>query len=227
MCPRKENRYSARRTSAPAPAVLLTLSLWLACLCMPDGAEAHRTNIFAWVEGDTVHTESKFSGGKDVQGAVIVVFDEEGNELLKGRTDDTGRFSFPVPATASGLRIVLEAGMGHRGEWRLSSAELGRTGQPQTPLSGGSGSAPVETVVPPLSQSTLSEERLRRIVDEALEEKLQPLFRFLAESRQDKTSFSDILGGIGYIVGLVGLAAYLRYRHTEKIRRPSDGATPR
>ena len=38
-------------------------------------AFAHKVTIFAWVEGDTVHTESKFSGGRVAKQAPIEVYD--------------------------------------------------------------------------------------------------------------------------------------------------------
>ena len=40
----------------------------------------------------------------------------------------------------------------------------------------------------------------------------------LAASQEKGPSMSEIIGGIGYILGLVGLGAYVRYR---KERRPS------
>ena len=37
----------------------------------------------------------------------------------------------------------------------------------------------------------------------------------VAELRQTGPTLTDVLGGIGYIIGLVGLAAYVRYRRKE------------
>ena len=45
-------------------AVLLLLSFSLAL--------AHNVTVFAWVEGDTVHVESKFSGGRRPVAALVV-----------------------------------------------------------------------------------------------------------------------------------------------------------
>ncbi len=55
---------------------------------------AHKVMIFAWVQGDKIFTESKFSGGKLVKGGDVIVYDLEGNQLLEGQTDDKGEFSF-------------------------------------------------------------------------------------------------------------------------------------
>ncbi|MGD9236201.1 MAG: hypothetical protein PVF09_05975 [Desulfobacterales bacterium] len=85
--------------------------------------DAHRVNVFAWVEGDTVFVESKFSGGKRVNTGKVTVSDAEGTELLTGLTDENGEFSFKVPKKTD-LKIVIEAGTGHRGEWTVAAGEI-------------------------------------------------------------------------------------------------------
>ena len=93
-------------------------------LIVSGAAHAHRVNVFAWVEGDTVYTESRFPGGKAVKEGQIVVFDEvTGEKLLEGRTDESGAFSFQVPRRVS-LRIELTAGMGHKNEWIVPAEEI-------------------------------------------------------------------------------------------------------
>jgi hypothetical protein len=88
-----------------------------------DHAEAHRVSLFAWVEGDTVYVESKFSGGKKVKAGKIIVTDPQGNELVKGTTNGQGEFSFKVPKKTD-LKIVLLAGTGHRAEWIIPASEI-------------------------------------------------------------------------------------------------------
>jgi nickel transport protein len=85
---------------------------------------AHRVLVFAYTEGDTVHTESKFVPSTPVkQGKILVLDAKTDKELLTGQTDDKGKFSFKMPPEAAGqkmdLKIVVEAGMGHRGEFLL------------------------------------------------------------------------------------------------------------
>jgi nickel transport protein len=89
-------------------------------------ALAHRVLVFAFTEGDTVRTESKFVPNTPVkQGKVIVQDAKSGKELLTGQTDDQGKFSFPMPAEAKSqkmdLKIIIEAAMGHRGEFLLKA----------------------------------------------------------------------------------------------------------
>jgi nickel transport protein len=92
-------------------------------LLLGSDAHAHRVNIFAWVEGDTVMVECKYPDGTKVHEGVIRVFDSTGRELLNGKTDAKGEFSFKVPKPDD-LKIVLEADMGHRAEWPLSKQDL-------------------------------------------------------------------------------------------------------
>jgi len=89
-------------------------------------ALAHRVVIFAYTEGDIVHTESKFMPNTPVnQGKVLVMDAKSDKLLLTGQTDDQGKFSFKMPPEAAAqkldLKIVIEAGMGHRAEWLLKA----------------------------------------------------------------------------------------------------------
>jgi len=86
-------------------------------------ALAHKVNIFAYVEGDTVYTESYFPDGQKVEGGKIEVYDSQGNKLLEGKTDSEGQFSFKVPKRDD-LKIVLIATMGHKNSFLLKKEEL-------------------------------------------------------------------------------------------------------
>ena len=98
-------------------------------------ADAHRVNLFAWVEGDTVYVESKFSGGKNVNAGKITVTGPKGTVLIKAATDENGKFSFKVPQKTE-LKIVLVAGTGHRAEWTIAEHEIEMPAAGQKPASG-------------------------------------------------------------------------------------------
>ena len=181
-------------------------------LLLVSPANAHNVTIFAWSEGETVHTESKFSGGKRVKGGKVEVFDGGGTLLLEGQTDDNGDFSFQTPKITD-LKIVLTAGMGHQNSWLLSAAELAGGESPAAPPAS---STPPERQHPMQPESgmtaVLTEQEIEAIVARQLDQKLQPLTRLIVASRDTGPSMRDIVGGLGYIVGLVGVGAYLRYR---------------
>jgi len=100
----------------------LLLSVFL-FLCAVGPALAHKVNVFAYVEGTTVFTESYFPDGKVVAGGSIEVFDKTNTKLLEGTTDDKGLFRFPLPKKED-LTIVINAGMGHKNSFLLKASEM-------------------------------------------------------------------------------------------------------
>lgn len=97
-------------------------ALLLVLLCAAP-ALAHKVNLFAYVEGGVVYTESYFPDGAPVAGGKVLVYDSQKQLLLEGLTDAKGLFRFPVPKVDE-LKIVVEASMGHRNSFRLKKAEL-------------------------------------------------------------------------------------------------------
>ncbi len=208
--------------------LLLLLFAWGFIDCPP--AMAHRVNVFAWVEGDTIYTTSKFSGGRVAQKSLIEVYDSRKNLLISGHTDDAGAFSFPVPKIDD-LEIVLQAGSGHRGTWQIKRLELAEAQEDQPaenrePNRTSSKPQPTPTTLIKKSkpqsclhssgQSPEATIELEKIIEEAisrtLDRKLHPLMTMIAETRNPKPGFKDILGGLGYIFGLIGVAAYVHSR---------------
>lgn len=101
--------------------IILLSTLYL--LLSAPACFAHKVNIFAYVEGDTVYTESYFPDGKKVEGGKIEVYDSQENKLLEGVTDRKGQFNFKSPKKDN-LKIVLIASMGHKNSYTLSKNEL-------------------------------------------------------------------------------------------------------
>jgi len=182
--------------------ILLTIF----CTFSIGPAMAHRVIIFAWVEGDKIFTESKFSGGKLVKGGEVIVYDLEGTQLLKGKTDDKGEFSFVIPKKTA-MKIVLQAGMGHRGEWMIPLEEIENVAVTADPRKTASKKAEEQAEI---CDVTLDD--IRQAVEQSLDKRLKPVMKILVESRENRPTFRDIFGGIGYILGLVGVAAYFNYR---------------
>ena len=166
-------------------------------------ALAHKVMIFAWVEGDTVFTESKFSGGKKVIHSPVVIFDKEGKKLLEGKTDNKGEFSFKIPKI-SDLRIVLNATMGHKAEWTVPESEVRESAAIVLNNNAPEPSGSIEV--------GLSKEEVRKIVEDSLDKKLRPIVRMMTESKNTKPTLTEIFGGIGYIFGLMGVALYCMSR---------------
>jgi nickel transport protein len=194
----------------------LAFTLLIASLLIAVGnppALAHKATIFAWVEGDTVYTESKFMGGTEVRNAQILVFDGEGTQLLEGTTNGSGEFSFKVPKLAD-LTVVLNAGMGHRAQWTVPESEIREA-------SGTSEGKPAPETFQQWAVG-LNREEIKELIEDSLDRKLRPIMSIMAESRSRGPSVTEIVGGIGYIFGLMGLALYFRDRIREKQRGNRD-----
>lgn len=180
--------------------ILLAFSM----LLLTGPAYAHKVTVFAWVEGQTIHTESKFGNGKRVKAGNIEVFDHLDQKVVQGITDDQGAFSFSLPEGAQSLKVVLLAGAGHGNQWQITAEELGKKAakpdmQPKA----------LESAPPSKDSITVDAKMLEQIVERAVEKKLAPIKAKLAEERW---IFRDIFAGLGYILGLMGLASYIHYR---------------
>ena len=86
-------------------------------------ALAHKVNLFAYVDGGKIYTESYFADGKPVKGGKVLVYDNRKKLLLEGVTDKAGLFSFDIPKVDD-LDIVIDAFMGHRNSFKLKRSEV-------------------------------------------------------------------------------------------------------
>ncbi|WP_027368790.1 hypothetical protein [Desulfocurvibacter africanus] len=206
----------------------LACLILLATLVLPCPTLAHRVTVFAWVDGDTVRTTSQFSRNNKVHSGLIEVMDAATGELLvSGRTNNQGEFSFEIPpavrARGMDLRVALKAGEGHAGEWIVPAAEymvqagaVSMKQSEQTEMSGQakpvetSGQAGADPAVTP--QVSADMQAIEQAVERALERKLAPVTRMLAEQMQAGPSVPEIVGGIGWLVGLAGIGAWLAAR---------------
>ncbi len=178
----------------------------LACLCLlPTQAEAHKIHVFAWVAGDTVTVESNFSGDKPlINGKVTVKNKESDTILLEGIGDKKGIFTFTVPSELKtekpDLLIVVSGGEGHQSEWLIPATEyLTASTPPSQPFT-----------------SKANTKELQKMIRDTITQELAPIKRTLAENRQSKPGFRDIMGGIGYLLGFAGLIAWMRNRQPTK-----------
>ena len=153
----------------------------------------------------------------------VVVYDPSGTELLRGRTDDTGLFNFKAPKK-TGLKIVVDAGMGHKTEYTLPASELHIAGGNKTAgtvtvsASKDAKSKTVKEDKGNVSQvNRIDDAQLKTMVENAVEkavgEAIKPLVRSFTEMQQ-KNSLTTIIGGIGYIMGVMGIVLYFKSRRS-------------
>jgi nickel transport protein len=168
---------------------------------------AHSVSIFAWVEGDTIYTESYFADGTRVKNGKIEVLDSKGDVVHQGITDENGEYSFKIPEYDN-LTLVLDASMGHRATFEISAEELRGT------YKGGDKDDDISSEISSDTNSEIrnvSIDEIRTAVREEVSEQLKPVLRDLALLRSKRSiSTREIFAGIGYVLGLMGIAMYFK-----------------
>lgn len=182
--------------------LLISLAFLALLLLIPASVVfAHKVNIFAYQEADTVYTESYFSDGTKVKDGIVEVYDRQGTKLLEGKTDENGEFDFKL-LKKDDLKIVLLTSLGHKNSYTLSVDELPDIIASEKPQGPELKKFKAKEVTP------VDLEQIKRIIDTSLDEKLKPIMRELAKAQQKGVSFTQVIGGIGYIFGLMGIILY-------------------
>uniref|UniRef100_B8DP18 Additional component NikL of nickel ECF transporter n=1 Tax=Nitratidesulfovibrio vulgaris (strain DSM 19637 / Miyazaki F) TaxID=883 RepID=B8DP18_NITV9 len=157
-------------------------------------------------------------------------------------TDAKGRCALPITselrAAKADLVIEVQAGEGHRNTWTMPAEEYlaapvveSAAATPADPAPPAASSAapqaasdiapaqnapraavPSPSAAGPSAGAAIDEVALRRIVAEAVAEQVAPLRHSLAAMQSGGPRMSDVAGGIGYIVGLAGIALWARSR---------------
>lgn len=237
------------RRAAKVAGVCMTAALFVGLMMLRG--YAHKVNVFAYVEGDQVIVEGYFSGNVKAQNSPVEVLDETGKKILEGRTDKKGVYAFKLadlPPFSGGLKIVLEAEMGHRSEYTLSAADIPPSKAKETSAGTQSGkqetvkqetpqqeppkqeipknqslNAPAPSPVPaapaPATTAVVDQAALTAALGAVLDKKLEPIVRMLGkqeklllEEKFGGPRLSDIVGGIGWILGLAGITAFFLSR---------------
>lgn len=210
------------RLGLPALVLLcVTVLFWTAT------SHAHRLLLMAWIQGDRLMVETAFGTGQVGANMTITVQDAAtGDVLLSGVTDAQGLYEAPLPATALERRapLLVQAtdGAGHLAEQTIAAEEL--------PLPEASSTVSTPQPSPPVAPSSpdhstdpaLLSPLLQQAIAEAVRQEVAPLRREILALSQRGPGIPEIIGGIGWIVGLAALGALLLRRKTETTSRPGD-----
>ena len=198
---------------------------------------AHKVNIFAYAEDGRIHAEGYFVDGSKCKNSLIEVIDEQsGEKLLEGHTDDNGQFVFDIPRVTP-IKLILHAGTGHQNEYVLNAEEvkeaLPQTEEKQKKIKTIQESEkaveknPKGSVTPntrdkkdstgeqhAIGTKSITPQDLDEAIDRAMDKKLLPIMKILLtlQEKSEKPGITEILGGIGYIIGILGIIAYLKGR---------------
>jgi nickel transport protein len=176
--------------------LLLTFSL---VIMMSTSASAHRTKVFAWVEGDTIGGEAYFMGGEMIASATIELI--AGQQVVAAtQSDSAGQFIFDL-VTPGNYQVRADAGQGHIASFDIAQTEFATETPAVTTKTTNA------TVASPAVTSVLTSAQLETAIAKAI----RPL-REEIDQYEAKIRMHDVLGGIGYIFGLFGFWMLLRSR---------------
>ena len=212
-------RFQSKRTAQ----LLLAGLLVVACVAP---AEAHQIDVFASVDGRSISGQAKMMGGSPIESARVTAFGPAGEILAETITDDSGQFTFSIEFRCD-HRIEVDAGEGHLGRHTVETSELPTDLVPRGPQSGRTtpASSPGKTESGHASEDAHSHTHSHPDSshdDESQEDRLDAIDRQLQALRRDidqyqaKLRIQDIVGAVGYILGLMGLAYYLGVKRKEK-----------
>ena len=204
---------------------------WLpALLALPliahgHAALAHKMKVFAAADGAVVSGYVYFSPGGRAQDAAVMAANPAGTVIFQGRTDPEGGFRFEAGQRAD-LRIAADGGDGHEASFIVKTAELPET-LPAVPPPGATATVAVRPIIgqPIIGQPVTAQPpaELAALVEQSVARQVRPL-REQLDAFQDAVRWHDVLGGIGYIIGLGGLAYGLAMRPRRR-RQPSATVT--
>ncbi len=155
-------------------------------------AVAHDVHLFATYDGEVVHGRAYFAGDVPAAGLTVNVLTAEGMPLGTTETNAEGRFTY-VPEQGGALRFVVETVDGHRASITLNLAK-------------DEGQEEIEIDVRSPASGDI-EEMIERAVAHEVAPVLEEMNRL-----ENRVRFQDVIGGIGYIVGVMGLIAFWKSR---------------
>ena len=209
--------------------VLLSLFLSIS-LGFSSLASAHNVVGGVYAEGFTIEGEAGFSNGSMAnEGTVVKVSDTSGTPLGEAVTDDQGYFVFTAKKRITHV-FEINMGAGHILKMQLPAEELPDSLDDVTATTVSSNSVAstsditqstnnngqVENTNQATSNQAVIQKEIQNqitplMLEKAIAKQIKPLRREIS-ALKEKSGMRDIIGGIGYIFGLLGLVAFLRER---------------
>ncbi|MDT8389064.1 MAG: hypothetical protein RRC34_00960 [Lentisphaeria bacterium] len=204
---------SSRGVTARATRLMVTLMV-----CAGGLASAHKVKCFAAADGDVVTGYAWFAGGTRPRDVPFRVYDPDGRLLCEGTTNPRGEFSF-APVRLCDHRVEVEASPGHVAQFLVRAADL-PAGLAGTETSSAPAAPEAETkrtdgmdpvAARDVTETSADHRDLPVLISRAVSREIAPLRRELAEFK-DKQRWQDIIAGVGYLVGVAGIASFFLSR---------------
>lgn len=167
---------------------------------------AHKLKIFATAEGKTISGYAYLSGGDRPRHVTIHVQGPKGEKLGEVTTNEKGEFTYEAKCKCDHV-LVLEMADGHGARFTVRASEL----PDDLPAPSGAPAAPKPAVEKaPVNEKpavSLSGREIEDVVEKAVSKQIRPL-REQIEGYEERVRWHDVLGGIGYIIGIAGIVFY-------------------
>lgn len=181
-------------------------------------AYAHKLKVFATAVGAEIEGNVYFVGSGPAPGAKVSIDIGDGSPLTPLLTDAEGKFRFTAVRRADHV-ISVDTGDGHSAQTIVAADDLPSSLPSSTNAGSAAASATLVAATAPraaLFATTTDEAALEDLVTKAVAQQIRPL-REQLNAYEDQVRLRDIVGGIGYIVGLAGLAMWLRRRQQDRL----------
>jgi nickel transport protein len=180
--------------------------------------------MFASTEGEVITGYVYYTTGGKPKNVTVLVQDNAGKKLGEVTTNEEGEFTFTAE-TRQDYVFILELSDGHRTSFTVTAEELPDSlsfvnaelcvvpQEEQNPVKEELMTLASQRTTPAKEeiQSHVPLEEIENIVNKAVSKQIRPL-REQLEGYEEKIRLHDILGGIGYIIGLMGLGYFLGAR---------------
>ena len=186
-----------------------------------QAAYAHKLKLFATAEGKTISGYAYLSGGARLRDQMVQVLSPGGDNLGEAKTNDNGEFVFMATYKCDHL-LRIDAGDGHGASFVVKADEL----PDDLPVLGVPVKDAAETSAEAMATDRIgqpaSSTETEKVIAKALGKQIRPL-REQLDRLEDRIHLRDVLGGIGYILGIAGIAFYfLGRRKAENSKAPPD-----
>ena len=204
--------------------------LLLMALCLfSSEALAHKLNLYAYKEGSSFKGEGYYKGGQKAKKAVVKIMSKDGRMRAQSVTGNDGSFSLPIPKQPPPYTITMQDSEGHKAVFEIGEDQLDRA-RSEASRNAASDDPPHAENSGPVKGPVVdaSRQELEAMVSRLLDQKLAPIKAQLARQaiEGEKVTVRDVVGGLGWILGLIGIAAWYSSRKS-KAGPPASGGKGR
>lgn len=181
------------------------LIFFITLIFTPSTLHAHNVVAGAYVNGMIIEGEIGLSNGETaLPGVLVEVFDLNDKKIGETQIEADGLFTFTA-TTAQQHILKANLGAGHVAEIIVEAEEFATAQTLVKPTTKKAATLPASAA------TGISATELEAIVRKAVAQQVKPLQKEL-RAYKEKVMLRDITGGLGFILGIFGIAAWMATR---------------